>query len=138
VIEFIPVRGRLTINVGGRTYSVPNTVTSDGKAFIAQMLSSAQPNPIIAMAVGTGSPGASALGTEVARKNLWYLTAASNVITYKVHWDLFTPFSGTLTEAGLFNSASLGGTMLASAVLSPSIVKATNDNLDITWDITIG
>jgi len=115
-----------------------NTVTLLGKSHVAdQLAKTPAQSPMIAMAVGTGTPSTTALGSESSRNNIDTRTASGKVVTYVAHWDIEDDFSATITEAGIFNSSSLGGTMLCSAVLSPSIVKAVNDSIVITWNLTI-
>jgi hypothetical protein len=136
--------GALKINILDRSGALKfsadfkNTVTVLGKAHIADRLSSnPSQDPMLAMAIGTGTPSSTALGSELKRKNVWSRTSSGKVVTYQGHWDYDDQFSGTITEAGIFNASSLGGTMLCSAVVSPSIVKPINDTLDITWNVTI-
>jgi hypothetical protein len=116
---------------------IHNTVTSVGKSHIASLLSSSPDDSMIAMAVGTGTPTTTALGSEAHRRNLRSRTSSGAVATYVCEYDIEDNFSGTLTEAGIFNSSSIGGTMLCSVVILPSIVKAVNDSLTITWTLTI-
>ncbi|MFA5133081.1 MAG: hypothetical protein WC444_07180 [Candidatus Paceibacterota bacterium] len=112
------------------------SITTVGKELIANLISTSTSPNIISMAIGTGTPGATALGTEVSRKNL-RMTCSGAVATYKGEWDLEDRLSANITEAGLFNSESAsGGTMLCSQSFA-AINKGVNDSLIITWTVTI-
>lgn len=115
----------------------PNTVTAAGKQHIANRFGNATEDPMSNMAVGTGTPGTTALGTEVNRQPFQSQSSSGTAWTYVAEWDIEDEFSATITEAGVFNADSgLGGTMLCSASFTP-IVKGVNDSLRITWTITI-
>ena len=115
-----------------------NMVVTAGKAFMANALANSSITPFGWMALGTNSTAANvsdvALGTEIVR------TAAgtSVVSTATTFTDTYGAGVGTgaLTEAGLFNLSSLGGTMLAHVVF-PVVNKGTLDSLALTWTITV-
>lgn len=114
---------------------VKNTVTTLGKEHIAgRMINNPTANPMNNMAIGTGTPSSTALGTEISRKIL-SKSVSGAVVTYVARWDIEDGVSGTITEAGIFNLPTLGGTMLNSGTMS--VAKATNDSLVITWTLTI-
>lgn len=121
-----------------REMDINNTVTTLGKEHIAdRMATTPSLNPMCSMAIGTGTPSATALGTEVYRKGFKSKTVSGAVVTYQAYWDINDRIAITVTEAGIFNAPNLGGTMLNSGTVSPSIVKGLNDVLDITWTLTI-
>jgi len=131
-IKLFDERGVLKVHQ--RTH---NTVTAVGKAYIADRLGLQAQALMSNMAVGTGTPSSTALGTEVSRGVFQSQTSSGATWTYVGSWDIEDNFSATLTEAGVFNADSrLGGTMLCSASFA-GIVKAVNDSLVITWVITI-
>jgi hypothetical protein len=118
------------------TWEVDNLVTTAGKAGIAdQILAS----PSLAkpgwMALGTGTPGATALGTEIDRNALASKTRSAAVITYTCTWAAGDG-TGALTEAGIFDAASAGN-MWQSATFAVKN-KGASDSLNATWTLTIG
>src|SRR3990167_1837354 len=112
------------------------SITVAGKELIADRLTmttvSAQP---LWIAIGTGSPSATALGSEISRKYCKIVSSSGGIITYSCLWDIEDNIEGLVTEIGIFNQATLGGTMLASATTSKN--KSKSDSLEITWQIEI-
>jgi hypothetical protein len=118
-----------------QTVYVHNATTTQGKYGVAdQILASPTLTKIGWMAVGTGSPAANALGAELDRNAFTTLTRLNAVVTAVGDWAAGDG-TGTLTEAGLFDQASLGGNMWASATFS--MTKGGSDVLKITWTLTI-
>lgn len=116
---------------------IRNTVTTTGKAHVADQLSSAPGEAAMGwMAIGTGTPSATALGTELDRNALTSRTDSAAVVTYVGDWAAGDG-TGVLTEAGVFNLATLGGTMLISASFA-AVNKLAADTLKITWTLTVG
>lgn len=114
---------------------VHNTVTTAGKQCIAdQLLASPSLNKPTHMAIGTGSPGATALGTELDRNALTSKTRSGAVVTMVGDWAAGDG-TGTITEAGLFDASS-SGNMIASASFS-AIAKAAGDSLSVSWALTV-
>jgi len=112
-----------------------NTVTTQGIYGIAdQILASPSLNKPTHMAVGTGSPAANALGTELDRNALATKTRSNAVVTMTCSWAAGDG-TGALTEAGIFD-AGAAGNMWCSASFSV-INKAASDTLTITWTLTI-
>ena len=141
--DSITVTGGLDINLFDKSGTLKvhqtthNTVTSVGKIYIADRLGLQTQALMSNMAVGTGTPGTTALGAEVSRVVFQSSTSSGATWTYVANWDIEDNFAATLTEAGVFNAdPGLGGTMLCSASFT-GIVKAVNDSLVITWVITI-
>lgn len=133
------VVGRVTIEIRDehgnlKSRSQHNTVTTAGKAGIAdQILASPTLGKPTHMAVGTGTPSGTALGTELDRNALTSKTRSTNVVTMVGTWAAGDG-TGTLTEAGIFD-ASLGGNMWNSTTFADT--KAAADTLTITWTLTI-
>lgn len=112
-----------------------NTVTTNGKEGIADnILASPTLGKPTHMAVGTGTPGANALGTESDRNALTTKTRSGAVVTMVGDWAAGDA-TAALTEAGVFNQSS-GGNMWLSATFSV-INKGASDTLQITWTLTI-
>lgn len=118
--------------------SIYNTVPANGKALIADRLLA---SPTLAvpshMAVGTGTPSATLLGTELDRNAFTSAATRSGaVVTFIGDWAAGDA-TGALTEAGVFNIATANTvTMLMSATFSV-INKGALDTLNITWTLTI-
>lgn len=113
-----------------------NTVPANGLAHIADQLSSSPGQAAMGwMAVGTGTPAATLLGTEVDRNALTSRTDSGAVVTYVGNWAAGDA-TNAITEAGIFNVVTANTiTMLASASFAV-INKGANDTLAITWTLT--
>ena len=115
--------------------TVHNTVTTAGKNGVAdQVLESPTLVKANWMAVGTGTPSGTALGTELDRNALTSKTRSNAVVTMVGDWAAGDA-TGALTEAGTFDQSSLGGNMWMSASFAV-INKAAADTLKITWTLT--
>lgn len=113
-----------------------NTVTTEGKQGIADnLLASPAKGKPTHMAVGTGTPGANALGTENDRNALTSKTRGANAIVTMIGDWAAGDATAALTEAGVFNQSS-GGNMWLSTSYSV-INKGANDTLQITWTLEI-
>ena len=113
---------------------VANTVTTAGKNGAAdQLLASPTLGKPTHMAVGTGTPTGTALGTELDRNALTSKTRSTNVVTMVGDWAAGDG-TGAITEAGIFDAASTGN-MWVSASFSV-INKAAGDTLNISWTLT--
>lgn len=112
-----------------------NTVTTAGKNMIAdRLLASPTLGVPTHMAIGTGTPSSTALGTELDRNALGTKTRSTNVTTLPGSWAAGDG-TGALTEAGLFDASSVGN-MHCSASFAV-INKGASDSLDISWTITV-
>ena len=117
-------------------WEVENTVTTAGKNGLAdQSLASPTLAKMTHMALGTGSPGATALGTEIDRNALATKTRSGNVITMTATWAAGDG-TGTLTEAGVFDAASTGNMWLSASYTAKP--KGASDSLTVTWTLTVG
>lgn len=116
--------------------TVHNTVTTAGKAGIMDQILAA---PTLAkmgwMAVGTGSPAATLLGTEIARVAFDSKLRATNVITVVA---TFPPGTGTgsLTEAGTFNIVTANTVDMWMSASFGVVTKAAGDTVVLTWTLT--
>jgi hypothetical protein len=114
---------------------IHNTTTTAGKNGLAdRILASPTLGVPTHMAVGTGTPSSTTLGTETDRNAFTSKTRSGAVVTMIGDWAAGDA-TATLTEAGLF-TASSNGDMWASATFT-GIVKAAADTLSITWTITV-
>jgi hypothetical protein len=114
--------------------SVHNTVTTAGKNGAAdQVLASPTLNKPTHMAIGTGTPSATALGVELDRNALTSKTRSTNVVTMVGDWAAGDG-TGAITEAGVFDAATTGN-MWVSASFSV-INKGAGDTLQVTWTLT--
>lgn len=116
-------------------WEVDNVVTTAGKNGLADQILAA---PTLAkpthMALGTGTPSATALGTELDRNALSGKTRSNAIVTFTATWAAGDG-TGTLTEAGIFDAASAGN-MWCSATYAAK-VKAAADTLSATWTFTV-
>lgn len=109
---------------------VENTVTTAGKnAAASALLATPDLGKPTHVAVGTGTPGANALGAELVRVALATKTRSNNVITMTASLGAGTG-TGALTEEGIFDAASAGNMFLSQSF--SVINKAAGDTLDIT------
>lgn len=114
---------------------VHNTVTTAGKNGVAdQLLASPTLSKPTHMAVGTGTPSGTALGTELDRNALTSKTRSGAVVTMVGDWAAGDG-TGAITEAGIFDASSAGN-MYCSASFSV-INKAAGDSLSISWTLTV-
>lgn len=113
---------------------VHNTVTTAGKNGAAdQVLASPSLNKPTHMAIGTGTPSGTALGTELDRNALDTKTRSGAIITMTASWAAGDG-TGAITEAGVFDAASTGNMWLSDTF--SVINKAASDTLAITWTLT--
>ena len=115
--------------------SIYNTVTTAGKNGIAdQILASPSLGKPTHMAIGTGTPSGTALGTELDRNALTSKTRSNAVITMVGDWAAGDG-TGSITEAGIFDASSSGNMWLSSSF--SVINKGALDTLSISWTLTI-
>lgn len=138
--ETASVTGRLTLVLKDKNGVVKetrtaNTVTTAGKNMIAdRVLASPTLGVPTHMAVGTGTPSATALGTETDRNALTSKTRSSAVVTMVGDWAAGDA-TAALTEAGVFDASSTGN-MHCSASFAV-INKGASDTLQISWTLTV-
>lgn len=116
------------------TREVFNTVTTAGKNGAAdQVLGSPTLGKPTHMAIGTGTPSGTALGTELDRNANTSKTRSNAVVTIVGDWAAGDG-TGAITEAGTFDASSTGN-MWMSASFSV-INKGAADTLSISWTLT--
>ncbi len=118
-----------------------NTITTVGKQVCAKQLGGTTTTPVTAIAIGTGSPSATALGAEITTYGGTRGSAAVTNITTTTtgdteQWIKTFTFSNTfaITEEGLFDNNTSAGNMLASQHFS-TINVVSGDSLQITHQI---
>jgi len=115
---------------------VHNTVTTAGKAGIMDQILAA---PSLAkmgwMAVGTGTPGATLLGVEIARVAFTSKTRGTNIITVVGDYAAGTG-TGAITEAGTFDVVTANTVNMWMSASFAVINKLAADTLSITWTLT--
>lgn len=115
--------------------SIHNTVTTAGKNMIAdRLLASPTLGVPTHMAIGTGTPSGTALGTELDRNALTSKTRSNAVVTMVGDWAAGDG-TGAITEAGVFDASSTGNMHLSSSF--SVINKASTDTLSVTWTLTV-
>lgn len=145
VKDSIGIRGKIHIELRDEFGNLKderwiyNTVTALGDAHVADQLSDQGNTAMSHMAVGIGTPSATALGNESDRNALDSTTQGTggddNDVIYVCTWAAGDA-TVAITEAGIFNDAS-AGTMFVSASFSV-INKGSGDSLVITWTVTFG
>lgn len=114
---------------------IHNTVTTAGKNGIAdQIIASPTLGKPTHMAIGTGSPGGTTLGTELDRNALTSKTRSGAVVTMQGDWAAGDG-TGAITEAGVFDASSSGNMWLSTSF--STINKAAGDTLSISWTLTV-
>ena len=87
------------------------------------------------MAIGTGSPAATLLGTELDRNALTSKTRSNAVVTMVGDWAAGDG-TGAITEAGLFDVVTANTVNMWASASFSVINKGASDTLSITWTIT--
>ena len=126
---------------GDQPSVVANTVTTLGKKVAAQQFGGTTTAPVTAIAIGIGSPGASALGSEITTNGGQRGAATISNQTTSLTGDTeqfiktFT-FTGSfaITEEALFDNNTSGGNMACSQSFS-AINVVTTDTLQITHKV---
>ena len=151
-LEGIKLSGRLHLvarHKDGTVFAdidIPNTITTVGKQLLAKLMAvDVGETGIDYIAVGVGTPSATALGSESTtnggtRRGGANVTGSNETTTLTGDTAQFlTTFTFTgalvLTEAGLFNGSG-ANTMLASQSFA-ALNVADTDTLQITWKIKV-
>lgn len=117
-----------------------NLIVQAGKNFLTNAVLSNSTSPFVAIAVGSSTTAASSgdttLGSESYRNAYSTTNTLNNVITLSLFLSPGVA-TGSISEAGIFNNATSGGTMLSRIVFS-TITKQSIDTLRLTWTITVG
>lgn len=117
--------------------SVHNTVTTSGKNGVAaQLLATPAFEKPTHMAIGTGTPSATLLGTEIDRNVLTSKTRSNAVVTMVGDWAAGDG-TGAITEAGIFNVVTANTVDMYVSASFAAINKGASDTLQITWTLTV-
>lgn len=140
--ETFGMRGELTIELFGpdgvlkdRREKV-NAVTTAGKNGAADQIL-AVPTLVKPgwMAIGTGSPAATLLGTEVARVAFDTKTRSGAVVTMVATFPAGTG-TGAITEAGNFDVVTANTVNMWTSASFSVVNKLAGDSMVITWTLT--
>lgn len=113
-----------------------NTVTTAGKNGAAdQLLASPTLGKPTHMAIGTGSPTATLLGTEIDRNALTSKTRSGAVVTMVGDWAAGDG-TGAITEAGIFDVVTANTVNMWVSASFSVINKGASDTLSISWTLT--
>lgn len=116
--------------------STHNLVTTAGKAGAAdQILAAPTLSKPTHMAIGTGSPAATLLGTEIDRNALTSKLRAGAVVTMIGDWAAGDG-TGAITEAGIFDIATANTVNMWCSASFGVVTKGAADTLQITWTLT--
>lgn len=117
-----------------------NLIVQVGKNFLASAIIGSSTSPFTAIAIGTGTTAANTadttLQTEVTRAAFTSSSVSTNVVSLSNTYAAGTG-TGAITEAGIFNNSTSGGTMLSHVVFD-AINKGAADTLTINWTVTVG
>lgn len=118
-----------------------NTVTTVGKKASADQIGGTTTTPFTAIALGVGTPSATALGSESTTnggsRGAATVTNTTTTLTGDTEqWVKTFTFTGSLAliEEGIFNNNTSGGIMLASQTFSAVNVVNT-DTLQVTHQV---
>lgn len=115
-----------------------NLITQLGLNFIASKIVNTS-GAMSHMALGNGATpptiSDTTLASELGRVTLQSQSSTNNVALFSAFFGQGVA-TGTLAEAGIFNSAS-GGTMFNRALISPTITKNPTDTVTVQWNITV-
>lgn len=116
-----------------------NLVVNSGLNVIMARLIGTSKNSLSHMGIGTGTTAALAADTALEIQKATRLAASSITVTANAVEIVATfpgsTHAGAITEAGLFNAASLGE-MISRVVFAPYTLGAS-DALTITWTLTL-
>lgn len=113
-----------------------NTVTTAGLAgLMDQVLASPSLTKMGWMAIGTGTPASTLLGSENARVAFTSKTRSGAVVTVVGTFPAGTG-TGTITEAGTFDVVTANTVNMWMSASFGAITKAAGDSLVITWTLT--
>lgn len=137
--EPFEIKGKITIEISGprgkRVIKKDNLIVDVGKNVVRDLLANGTGNGISRMALGTGTTAASSSDTGLEAqsyiKNISTKEVSNKKITARTFFSSIE-VSGTFNEIGMFCST----TLFSRVVLGTAIVKAPDESLLLTWEIT--
>lgn len=146
--ESLSIKGKVKIEIFNslgellEERSFNNLVTTAGKSFIARKLvDQVDEERIFSIGIGSGSTAANIadteLETELANVENSYniydeLTENTTIHLAKFGQGIGT---GTINEVGLFTSSNV---LVCRAIVGTPIVKASDQIINISWELTVG
>lgn len=137
------IKGKLCIQIFGPDGKIKderkihNTVKNAGLyGLLDQALASPSLSKVGWMAIGTGSPAATLLGTEIDRNALTSKTRSNAVLTMVGDWAAGDG-TGTITEAGLFDVVTANTVNMWCSASFGAVTKGAADSMQISWTLTI-
>jgi len=137
----IRMKGRVTLTLRGPDGTVKvvrraNTVAAGGKAGAADQILAAPTLPKMGwLAVGTGTPGATLLGAEIAR--VAFTSKLRTVAVVTIVGDLAAGVgTGAITEAGTFDVVTANTVNMWMSSSFSVINKGALDSLSVSWTLT--
>lgn len=120
-----------------------NLIVNGGLTRVRDLLGGASSDSLTHIAIGTDNTAATntdtVLGTELLRAVATITYPSYNQVKYSYTFSVGSGESYTITEAGLFDGASISGsTMFARAVDSVTLDTTTDLTINITYTITRG
>jgi hypothetical protein len=122
-------------------FTTPNTITSVGKKICADQVGGTTTTPVTAIAIGIGTPSATALGSEITtnggQRGAATVTNTTTTTTGDTEqWAKTFTFTGSfaITEEGLFDNNTSGGKMLASQSFS-AVNVISGDTYTVTHKV---
>jgi len=117
------------------------SVTTAGKNGIADQLLASPTGTSAAgkpthMAIGTGSPASTLLGTENARVAFTSKTRSGAVVTMVGDYAAGTG-TGAITECGLFDVVTANTVNMIASQSFSAINKAAGDTLSVSYTLTV-
>jgi hypothetical protein len=137
----IRMKGRVTLTLRGPDGKVKvtrraNTVAAGGKAGAADQILATPTLPKMGwLAVGTGTPGATLLGAEIARVAFTSKLRAVAVVTIVGDLPAGTG-TGAITEAGTFDVVTANTVNMWMSSSFSVINKGALDSLSVSWTLT--
>lgn len=120
---------------------INNLIVNTGKYWFAKKLAEESTNEMTHVAIGdaTDTPAAADTdlkGNEIARVETTSKTRTDNSVEFVADYAAGVGTSSAINEAGIFDGAS-GTVMLARVNFPGTVNKAADDQLQITWTITV-
>ena len=138
------LKGNLRIELFGEDGSlkdvreIHNTTTSAGKyGLMEQILASPGLPKAGWMELGTGTPGATLLGSYISGSRIAFTTETRSnaVVTMVGNWAAGVG-TGAITEAGVFDVVTQNTVNMWMSASFSVVNKGVNDTLQITWTLT--